>query len=123
MTTPHLAFPFRIAGDGRLARAESIDDLVRSEIIQLLLTNPGERAFVPRFGGGIRRLVFEGNDSVTVGLVKSRISQALTHWLSERVEVIVLEVTAEEATLTVDLSYRNIATGSERQLRFEHLPG
>jgi phage baseplate assembly protein W len=115
-----MAFPFHIAPDGRTATPENLDAHVRGEIIQLLLTNPGERPFLPSFGGGLRRLIFEGNDDVTAGLAKATISQALNYWLKERIELTALDVRAENATLNVDLSYRVIATNEEKQVRFQH---
>ncbi len=119
MSGRHLAFPFRIAADGRTATPASVDEHVKGEIIQLLLTAPGERAFLPTFGGGLRRLVFQGNDDVSAGLSKALVSQALSNWLGNRVQVHSLEVEATESTLTVDLRYRVIPTNEEKQLRFE----
>ncbi len=119
MSGRHLAFPFRIAADGRTATPVSVDEHVKGEIIQLLLTAPGERAFLPTFGGGLRRLVFQGNDDVSAGLSKALVSQALSNWLGNRVQVHSLEVEATESTLTVDLRYRVIPTNEEKQLRFE----
>jgi phage baseplate assembly protein W len=123
MSGCHLAFPFHVGLDGRSAAPATVDEQVRGEIIQLLLTNPGERPFLPSFGGGLRRLVFEANSEVTAGLAKATISQALSHWLGHRVAVQTLNVSSQEATLTVDLSYRVIATGEEKQVRFEHRGG
>ncbi len=120
MSGRHLAFPFHIGADGRSATPDTVDEHVRGEIIQLLLTNPGERPFVPTFGGGLRRLVFERNDDITAGLSKALVSQALSNWLGTRVKVETLEVTADESTLAVDLRYRVIATNQEKQMRFEH---
>lgn len=114
-----MAFPFHIGPDGRTATPASLDEHVRGEIIQLLLTNPGERPFLPSFGGGLRRLVFERNDDVSAGLSKALVSQALSRWLGERVKVESLDVTADESKLAVDLRYRVIATNQEKQLRFE----
>ena len=51
MSGRHLAFPFRIAPDGRTATPASLDEHIKGEIIQLLLTAPGERLFLPAFGG------------------------------------------------------------------------
>jgi hypothetical protein len=119
MSGRHLAFPFRIAADGRTATPASVDEHVKGEIIQLLLTAPGERAFLPNSGGGLRRLVFQGNDDVSAGLSKALVSQALSNWLGNRVQVHSLEVEATESTLTVDLRYRVIPTNEEKQLRFE----
>ena len=116
----HLAFPFRIGPDGRTATPSSLEEHVRDEIIQLLLTNPGERPFLPDFGGGLRRLVFEGNDDVTAGLAKATISQAISYWLKERIEMLALNVSADDSTLNVDLSYRLLSTNEEKQLRFQH---
>jgi phage baseplate assembly protein W len=115
----HLAFPFRIGADGRSAAPESLEAHIRGEIMQLLLTNSGERPMLPSFGGNLRRLVFEGNDDVTAGLAKSNISQALAHWLGDRVKVVSLDVVNEDAKLVIELVYQVIDTGEQRRLRFE----
>lgn len=120
MSGRHLAFPFRIASDGRCATPGTLEDHVKMEVIQLLLTNPGERPMLPNFGGGLRRLVFERNDNVGAALAKSTISGALQEWLGHRVEVLALEVENEDATMRIGLKYRVRATGEEALLRFEH---
>ncbi|ASC73030.1 hypothetical protein XM38_039920 [Halomicronema hongdechloris C2206] len=48
----HLSFPFRIAADGRTAQVDTLEQHVRDELIQLILTNPGERLFLPELGRG-----------------------------------------------------------------------
>jgi phage baseplate assembly protein W len=116
----HLAFPFRIGTDGRTATPATVLDHVKGEVIQLLLTNPGERPFLPTLGGGMRRLVFEANSDVTAALAKSTITQAITRWLKTRVELTALEVENRDATMLVGLQYRVIATGEQQALRFEH---
>jgi phage baseplate assembly protein W len=120
MSGRHLAFPFRIGNDGRSATPISIDEHIKGEIIQLLLTTPGERPFMPDFGGGLKRLVFEANDEITAGIAKATVSQALSFWLQERVQVQALNVENTESTLNVDLQYRIIVSGEEKQLRFQH---
>lgn len=120
MSGRHLAFPFRIGSDGRSATPIDHEQHVKMEVIQLLLTNPGERPMLPGFGGGLRRLVFERNDDVGAALAKSTISNALQEWLGHRVELLALEVENEDATLRIGLKYRVRATGEEALLRFEH---
>jgi phage baseplate assembly protein W len=119
----HMAFPFHVGNDGRSAAPASLDDHVRGEIIQLILTNSGERPFLPRFGGGLRRMVFNRNDDVTAGMVKSVLAQNLSRWLGQRIDVDLLDVTADGSTLNVDLRYRVIATGETRQVRFQRQGG
>jgi uncharacterized protein len=120
MSGRHLAFPFRIGSDGRTVAPANLDEHVRGEILQLLLTNAGERPFIPAFGGNIRRLVFQGNDEITAGLAKSSISQAMSYWLGHRVKVLSLDVENQDAILAIDLSYQVIDTGEQRRVRFEH---
>ncbi len=126
MTPPdgnHLAFPFRIAPDGRAAMAASLEDHVRDELIQLILTNPAERAFLPDFGGGARRLVFEGSGQTTEAMTKAMITQAISRWLSGRLTVEDLNVTVANATITIDLVYRIAGTDDSRRVRFERQGG
>lgn len=120
MSGRHLAFPFHIGSDGRTAAPVDADAHIKGEIIQLLLTTPGERPFMPEFGGGLRRLVFEANDQISAGVAKAVISQALSFWLQERVQVTALAVENAASTLTVDLQYRALASGEEKRLRFQH---
>lgn len=119
----HLAFPFRIGSDGRSAAPASLDEHVRGELLQLLLTAPGERPFLPGFGAGLKRLVFERNDPVSAALAKATVAQALSRWLAERIRVDALNVLSEDSTLTVDLHYTLRATGEQRQLRVQAPPG
>lgn len=115
----HLAFPFRIGSDGRTVAPADITDHVRGEVIQLLLTAPGERPFLPSFGAGLKRLVFERNDPVAAGLAKATVSRNLSRWLGHRVTVEVLEVDATGSTLTVDLRYRIVATDEVRGMKLQ----
>ena len=116
---PHLAFPFRIGRDGRTVRVESLSQHVRDELLQLLLTNPGERPMRPEFGGGLRRMVFEGLDDSSAAMVKARVTQALTRWLGERLTVEELTVEAQDSTLSVDLVYRIAGEEDSRRMRFQ----
>lgn len=119
----HLSFPFRIASDGRAATVNSLAEHVRDELIQLLLTNPAERAFVPTFGGGIRRLVFEGISDTSAAMTKAMLSQAISSWLGERITLEELAVVTDHSAIIVDLIYRIAGTNDRRQIRFERKGG
>lgn len=120
MSGRHLAYPFRIGSDGRTATPPDVPAHVKGEVIQLLLTNPGERPFLPALGGGLRRLVFEANSDVSAALAKATITRAITRWLDTRVELTALEVENRDSTMLVGLQYTVIATGEAQALRFEH---
>ena len=116
---PHLSFPFRIGPDGRTVQVRSLTEHVRDEIVQLILTSPGERLFLPEFGGGARRLVFEPASEATQAMAKAMLSQAFDRWLANRATIEELKVLVEESTITVDISYRLAGTPDLRILRFQ----
>lgn len=115
----HLAFPFRIGPDGRTATPASDSDHVRDEILQLLLTDPGERPFLVEFGGGVRKLVFEPTSDVLRGVTKARITQALSRWMGHRVTTERLEVTFDGERVEIEIQYRPAGTTNSRTLRFQ----
>jgi phage baseplate assembly protein W len=119
----HLSFPFRIGPEGRTANVSTLEEHVYGEVLQLLLTNPGERLFLPDFGGGVRRLVFEGGGQTTEAMAKAMISQALSRWLDRRVTLQELAVTSKDSSLIVDLVYRVVGVDDVRRLRFERKGG
>ena len=119
----HLSFPFRIGADGRMKTVETLDEHVRDELIQLLLTNPGERLFVPDFGGGVRRMVFENADETTAAVTKAVITQAVNRWLGHRVKLEELEVQVIDSTIEVTIKYRLAGTQDARVLRFQRKGG
>jgi hypothetical protein len=115
----HLAFPFRIGTDGRTAAPRNDAEHVRDELLQLLLTSPGERLFLPDFGGGVRKLVFEPASDVLRGVVKARITQALSRWLGHRLTVEFIEVTIDDSLLEVTVKYRPAGQPDSRVVKFQ----
>jgi len=115
----HLAFPFRIGGDGRTVAPASDAEHVRDELLQLMLTNPGERPFVVEFGGGVRKLVFEPTSDVLRGVTKARITQALSRWLGQRLTVELLEVSFAGERIEIEIKYRPAGSADSRVVKFQ----
>ena len=61
-------------------RTQSGVDQVKSDLLVLLLTEPGERVMLPEFGTPLRQYFFEPNDSTVAQNVKSTISKAISLW-------------------------------------------
>jgi len=91
--------------------------------VQLLLTNFGERPFQPDFGGGVRRLVFEGSSDATAAVAKAQIARSLSRWLSQRLTVQTLTVVADNATIAVELTYLVAGEKDGRRVRLERSGG
>jgi len=115
----HLAFPFAIGADGRTQTVASTAEHVEDEILQLVLTDLGERLFLPELGTNVRRLVFENDSERTQGVTRSLITQAINRWLGRRVTLEELIVEGAGETMEVVLRYRLAGTEDSRILRFQ----
>jgi phage baseplate assembly protein W len=115
----HLAFPFRIGTDGRTVAPVDLPAHVRDELLQLVLTGPGERLFLPEFGGGIRKLVFEPADDVLAGVTKARLTQTINRWVGHRVTLEDVKVDHSDARLDIEIRYRLAGTQDARVLKFQ----
>lgn len=115
----HLCFPFRIGPDGRTVQVATQEGHVRDELVQLILTNSGERLFLPEFGGGARRLVFESIHESTQAMTKAMLTDAISRWLGKRLTLEALTVDVHEETIEVEVKYRLAGEKDTRVLRFQ----
>lgn len=113
MDATHLRFPYGFDARGRTATSGPADH-VREMVELLLLTNPGERVNRPDFGGGLLQQVMAENSPERAAAVEFTLSSGLARWLGDVLDVLALEVSAQEGRLLVALSYLVRATGEER---------
>ena len=113
-----LDFPFRFDARGRTARTTE-EDHIRDLIAQVLFTSPGERVNRPDFGCGLKQLVFAPNSSELAAATQALVQASLQQWLGDLIHVEVVEASAEEARLVVNLSYVVRSSGERRAERFE----
>ena len=109
----NIDFPFAFDRRGRTALTDD-DDHVRDMIEQLLFTRPGERVNRPDFGSGLLQTVVAPNSPEIAAALQVTLQAALQRYLSDVINVGSLEVTSDDATLQVDLSYTVLATGDVR---------
>jgi phage baseplate assembly protein W len=129
MMRTDVAFPFRIAaGSGQGAHVtyqDHVDQLIR----QVLLTDPGERVNLPRFGAGMRRLLFAPMSSSLATTTKLIVTQALAQWIPT--QIVVQDVTVvtsdkdasiPEGAIVVTITYQLVETRAPRQTVVTVLP-
>jgi phage baseplate assembly protein W len=76
---------------GLLHTQEGVNQ-VKSDLLALLLTTPGERVMLPAFGTNLDKFIFEQNDAQTASAVREEISRAITLW-EPRIAVTDIQVT------------------------------
>lgn len=109
-----LEYPLRFDSRGRTASTTEADH-IRDLIEQVLFTSPGERVNRPTFGSGVLQLVFEPGGDALAATTQSLIQGALQEWLGELIQVEVVEVQSQDATVTVTIRYL-IRRTQQRQL-------
>jgi phage baseplate assembly protein W len=113
----NLDFPFHFDLRGRTALADERKH-VRDMIEQLIFTAPGERVNRPDFGSGVLQLIFAPNSPELAATVQFTLHAALQRWLGDVIDVRALEVSALDATLTIELSYAIRRTGEIQSAAF-----
>jgi len=106
-------FPYAFDRRGRTPETGT-DDHVRDMIEQLLFTAPGERVNRPDFGSGLLQLVFAPNSPELASALQFTTQAALFQWLGDVIDVRDVRVTAEDATLRVEVDYALRSTGEPR---------
>lgn len=72
-------YPIRKSPLGFLYTQSGIDQ-IKSDLLVLLLTNPGERVMTPDFGTPLKRLIFEPNDPVLQIQARNMIINSIKSW-------------------------------------------
>jgi phage baseplate assembly protein W len=119
--TTDLDYPYGIGADGSARRTTAADHL-RDLIVQVLLTNPGERVNLPEFGVGIQRLVFAPNGEALRASTQFLITTNLRRWLGDRIDVERVDVgsvPAEEETVTIEIVFIEKRTGQREVLQLQ----
>ena len=100
----NIYFPYQFDGRGRTQQA-SLQDYVRQLVEQVLFTSPGERVNLPDFGSGLLQLPFAPNSVEMAAATQFAVQGALQKWLSNYVKVQSVVASAQDAVLTVTVTY------------------
>ncbi len=96
-------FPYQFDGRGRTM--DALQKYVRQLVEQVLFTSPGERVNLPDFGSGLLQLPFAPNSLELAAATQFTVQAALQKWLHDYIKVQSVVASADEAVLTVTVSY------------------
>jgi uncharacterized protein len=102
-------FAYQFDGRGRTKEAAP-SDYVRQLVEQVLFTSPGERVNLPDFGSGLLQLPFAPNSEELAAATQFTVQGALQKWLSVYIKVQSVVASAQDAVLTVTVTYALINT-------------
>lgn len=101
-----------LASPTLVLQRQADERLIRNDLLQLLLTSPGERVMRPDFGSGIRRFLFEPITTQTMSSLRRNIEQTVSKY-ERRVNLKEVRITQDETLVNI------VLLGSFRLDRFE----
>jgi uncharacterized protein len=100
-------FPLDHNLSGFFRQSKTIQQQVKSNIKNLLLTTKGERVFQPDFGCDLKNIIFEQIDVQSLDGVDESIREALSTWLPYVIinELVVVQNETNQNEITISLEY------------------
>jgi uncharacterized protein len=96
-------FPYQFDGRGRTL--DPLGNYMSQLIEQVLFTAPGERVNMPDFGSGLLQLAFAPTSMELAAATQFAVQGALQKWLGNSVKIQSVIASAEDAALTVTVTY------------------
>ena len=100
----NIDFPFQFDSRGQTAHTDE-NNHIRDMIEQFLFTNQGERVNRPEFGSGLMQLIFAPNSPELATTLQFTAQAGLQQWLGDLIEIQELNVSSQESSLSIVISY------------------
>ena len=115
-----VSLPFN--GEGVFNSTYTTKEQAKSNLLNVLLTEPGERLYLPNFGVGIRNLLFEQN--VKTEFLKERINNQVDIYIPE-IEVMDIKIdkSPDSHTLYIAIDYRMSINNDEDSIQINFNTG
>ena len=113
-----VVFPFN--GNAIFNSSYTTQDQAKSNLINVLLTEPGERIMEPNFGVGLKRLLFE--NQIKEDEIEGRIKDQCAFYVPEvDITNLIIQLIPDNNTLYIRLTYKFIINDEEDsiQLNFQ----
>jgi phage baseplate assembly protein W len=100
----------------------STADQIKSNLINLLLTNKGERLYNPEFGANLKTVLFDGITDDLTPIIQNLIHSNVNIFVPE-VEIVDILVNSDRNTnsVSVTINYRLIISGTSQQITVQFI--
>ncbi len=110
-----VSLPFN--AKGVFNKTYSTKDQIKSNLINLLLTDKGERIMNPEFGADLRRSLFDNITASNIDVLQNKIIDAINIFIPEiQLVDVVIEPNVDYNTLTVTIDYRLLISNTPDQV-------
>lgn len=112
MTNYSPKFPLSFSLQGGYTSNQTVKDVVKQNLKNLILTSPGERVMIPEFGVGIRNFLFEQNSQSTITAIRQKIDEQVEQYMPF-VELQEVNTESNENELYIRIKYFIIPIGED----------
>ena len=107
---------------GPFNKTYSTKDQIKSNLINLLLTNKGERVFNPEFGADIKKVLFEGITEDTAALIQNLIITNVNYFIPEvNIVDVVVEPNTDKNSYNIIVKYSLVISGTADQITVQFI--
>ena len=100
----------------------STKDQIKSNLVDLILTNKGERIFNPEFGADLKRVLFEGLTEDTNTTVQRLIADSINTFLPDVIlDEVLLVPNIDNNSLSITIKYSLRISGTSDQITVEFI--
>lgn len=95
---------------------ETVKEQIKANLLNLLLTYPGERINLPNYGIGIKNLLFEQN--IDLESLKNKIQNQISKYISTiKLQGIKTNTSEDKHTIFISLTYKYLLDNSQQSIQ------
>ena len=107
---------FPLMNGGTFQQSFTVKEQVKSNIINVLLTHPGERVNQPNFGAGLKNILFEVG--IDQSEIESRINEQLQTYVPEvNIDNILVDTDVDRHIIFITLAYSFLLDNSQDSIQ------
>jgi len=115
-----VSLPFN--APGVFNKTYSTKEQIKSNLINLLLTDKGERIMNPEFGTDLRKSLFDNITDSSIEILKAKITDAVNIFIPEIfLQDVIIEPNTDYNTLNVTINYRLIISNTPDQVTVQFI--
>ena len=103
----NIDFPFKDSNKGFYLNLNQTDrDAIRADLLHLLLTNKGERLYLPDFGSDLKKYIFEPNDEITHDEIRDNLNDTIKKYIPNLIiNSIIFKNNEVEEAIVVEITF------------------
>lgn len=116
-----ISLPFN-GPSGPFNKTYSTKEQIKSNLINLILTDTGERVFNPEFGIGLKNVLFEGITDDTSMIIANLISSKVNYYIPQiQISEVIVNPNPDNNSISVTVNYKILTSDTSDQITVQFI--